>query len=114
MRVVRLVIVASLGLPLAGCLGVTIPEKPVPDWAVSPQAQADEVRGEARKQRTVRRATPTRYAAPERTLVTGEAAAKSESAASSSALKPFTPEWQAQESARDERLRQRMNICSGC
>jgi hypothetical protein len=116
MRIVRFAIVASLGLPLAGCFGVAMPEKPVPDWALSPQAQdqADTTRSEPRKPRTARRTAPARYTDSERTLVTGEVSGTPQSSAPSSGPKPNSPEWLAQENARDAQLRRRMNICNGC
>jgi hypothetical protein len=46
MRTSRILVVSLLALPLGGCLGVTLPPQPLPDWAVNPQAQYDEPRAQ--------------------------------------------------------------------
>ena len=102
MRGVRFAVIAVLGLPLAGCLGVTMPPKELPEWAMQPQA-ADIAPA---RQRTVRWHPPgaaAQRAAPDQTA-----------AATSSETMPFTPEWTARENAADDRLRRRMHICGGC
>ena len=114
---VKAAVIAILGLPLAGCLGVTIPPKELPEWAMQPQA-ADIA---SARQRTARRSAPRTVA--ERGLP-GQTAAVSyvEPSATSSVAKPstpdetkpFSPEWAARENALDDRLRRRMHICGGC
>jgi len=96
-------------LPLAGCLGVMIPPKPLPEWAMQPQT------GEARgaSQTTVRRQTPRTVVqrwAPDHTASVSYVGP----AATSSDTKPFSPEWTARENALDDKLRRRMHICGGC
>src|SRR5258707_5261067 len=57
MHVTRFAATVLLALPLGGCFGVTLPSQPLPDWAMSPQAQSDEPRSDqasgvrAKKQR---------------------------------------------------------------
>jgi len=109
MRGVRFAVIAVLGLPLAGCLGVTMPPKELPEWAMQPQA-ADIAPA---RQRTVRRATPRTVAQrgePDQTA----AASYAGPSATSSETMPFTPEWTARENAADDRLRRSMHICGGC
>ena len=113
MQMTKVVVVALLGLPLAGCFGVSLPAKPVPEWAASPQAQADEPVSEPRKQRVVRRTAPGQLTAAPSALVTGDIS-NNQPASQSTSLKPFSPEWRAQQDALDERLRRQMNICNGC
>jgi hypothetical protein len=95
----RFVVVAALGLPLAGCFG--LPPKELPPWAMSPQAAAHRPDGFARPAYVSRgsRTAAAVYDAP-----TG---AQRE-------VKPFSPEWQARENALDGRLRRSMSICGGC
>lgn len=105
MRVTRVAIVALLGLPLAGCLGVTLPPKELPAWATSPQADAvapTRVRAARSEptQRAPNRTARVSYVAPRNTPPTG--------------VKPFSPEWQAREDAFDNKLRRTMNICRAC
>jgi len=109
MRGVHSVIVAALGLPLAGCFGVIIPPKPLPEWAMNPQAEASP----PARDRVVRRQTSRAIAqqgAPDQTASVSYAG----SATTSSETKPFSPEWAARENALDDRLRRTMHICGGC
>jgi hypothetical protein len=101
----RIAVVALLGLPLAGCFGVTLPPKPLPDWAMNPQP---EVAASART--TPARNVATRRA-PERTANVSYVAPKN---AASSDVTPFSAEWQVREDAFDNKLRRTMNICRGC
>jgi hypothetical protein len=101
----RIGCVVTLGLPLAGCLGVTLPPKPLPDWAMSPQSEAV----------VSARPSPTRSLAtrraPERTANVSYVAPAN---ARSPEVTPFSAEWQAREDAFDNKLRRTMNICRGC
>jgi hypothetical protein len=109
MRGVAIAFAAMLGLSLAGCLGVTIPPKELPAWAMQPQA-ADVA---PMRQRTARRQTfrtVTQHGAPDQTTAVSYAGP----AKSSSETMPFSPEWTARENALDDRLRRRMHICGGC
>ena len=54
MRGVRMAVVAALALPIGGCLGVTVPPKELPEWAMQPQAA--EIT--PARQRTVKRQRP--------------------------------------------------------
>jgi hypothetical protein len=117
MRGLGVAVVAVLGLPLAGCLGVTIPPKELPEWAVQPQAEATA----PAPQRTVRRQAPRTTAqrrAPDQTAAVSYVAPATNSSGtkplSSAETMPFTPEWTARENALDDRLRRSMNICGGC
>ena len=101
----RIAVVALLGLPLAGCFGVALPPKPLPDWAMSPQSEAVV---SARPNFT--RSVATRRA-PERTASVSDVAPPN---APPSEVTPFSAEWQAREDAFDNKLRRTMNICRGC
>jgi len=108
MHVTRFAALALLALPLGGCLGVTIPSQPLPDWAVSPQAQSEEPAAVAPvKHRAARRAAPAQEASS--SMVTGEVSATPQLSS-----KPFAPGWDVRESERDPSLRQTMTICRGC
>ena len=109
MQGVGIAAVAVLAGMLAGCLGVTIPPKELPEWAMQPQA-ADIAPA---RQRTVRRSAPRTLAqreAPDHTAAVSQAGAQ----APLSETMPFTPEWTARENALDDRIRRRMHICGGC
>jgi hypothetical protein len=117
MRGVGIAFVAVLGLPLAGCFGVTIPPKELPEWAMQPQAATVA----PARHRVVRGSAPrtvARRAEPDQTSAVSyvEPAAVSSGAkpSSSDETKPFSPEWAARENALDDRLRRRMHICGGC
>ncbi len=117
MRGLRVACVAVLGLPLAGCLGVTIPPKDLPEWAMQPQAAA----AAPARERTVRRRAPQAVAqrgAPDQTAAGAYVApagnASGTKRPTSTETMPFTPEWTARENALDARLRRSMNICGGC
>src|SRR5215210_6196316 len=105
MRVGRLTIIALLGLPLAGCSGVTLPPKPLPEWAMSPQAQATPRTRVKVARRVPARRTPDRTAA-----VSHVAPTTAQPANAPSDVKPFSPEWQAREDAFDNKLRRTMSI----
>ena len=105
MRVMRIAVVPLLGLPLAGCFGITLPPKPLPDWAMNPQSDAIAATTSKPTRSVATRRAPGRtervsYAAPTN--------------ASPSDVTPFSPEWQAREDAFDNKLRRTMNICRGC
>ena len=109
MRGVRIIFGVVAALPLAGCLGVTIPPKELPAWAMQPQAQE----AVPAPQRTVRKPTPRALAqrgVPDQTSTASYVGA----ATASTETKPFSPEWTARENALDDRLRRRMHICGGC
>ena len=106
MRGVWIAVGMLAALPLAGCLGITIPPKPLPEWAVQPQT------GESPPphQRVVGRRTATRRGTPDQTASVSYVGPQS----ASSEVKPFSPEWAAREDALDDKLRRRMHICGGC
>src|SRR5947208_1071506 len=109
MRDVGIIVVAALGLPLAGCFGVTVPPKPLPEWAMQPQAETSA----PARNRVVRRQTPKTIAqrgVPNQTATVSYVGP----ATASSDTKPFSPEWAARENALDDRLRRSMHICGGC
>ena len=119
MRISHILFVSLLALPLAGCLGVTLPPQPLPDWAMSPQAQYDEPRAEqapgapAKKQRVVRQHEPRALTSVQSELLTGGTGGGAQPAARE-LPKPFGPGWDAREDERDESLRRTLNICRGC
>lgn len=107
-------LVSLLALPLGGCLGVTLPPQPLPEWAMSPQQQYDEPRADqaprtpAKKQRVVRQHEPRTLTSAQNELLTGSAGTRAE------LPKPFAPGWDAREDERDASLRHTLNICRGC
>ena len=122
MRISLVLVLAPLGLALGGCLGVTLPSQPLPDWAMNPQAQQaqyDEQRtGQApgaprKKQRIVRQSVSNDLSAVESALVTGGTGSV-QPAARWAESKPFAPGWDAREDERDPSLRRTLNICRGC
>jgi hypothetical protein len=109
MRLNRIVGIALIGLPMAGCFGVTLPPKELPDWAMSPQS---EVTAPA-KPKPARTAEQRR--APERTAnVSYVTPTNTPPSAPVAEVTPFSAEWQAREDAFDNKLRRTMNICRGC
>jgi hypothetical protein len=119
MRTSRILMISLLALPLGGCLGVMLPPQPLPDWAVSPQAQHDEQQADpapgarAKKPRMVRQHMPGDLSAADTALLlTGGTGAQP--AAREMDAKPFAPGWDTPESERDESLRRTLNICRGC
>jgi hypothetical protein len=110
MYVTRFAAVALLALPLGGCFGVRGPLQPVPDWAMSPQAQYEEEPAAAPvKHRTVRRASPPQEVSSSGTLITGEVSATPQASA-----RPSTRARPARDDENDPSLRQTMTICRGC
>ena len=110
MRVTRFAAVALLALPLGGCFGVRGPLQPVPDWAMSPQAQYEEEPAAApAKHRAARRASPPQEVSSSSTLITGEVSATPQAAS-----KPPAQARSVREDERDPSLRQTMTICRGC
>jgi hypothetical protein len=109
MRGTGLLLVVTLSLPLAGCLGVTIPPKPLPDWAMQPQArEMPSARERAAARKTTR--IVVRRRAPEQSAAVSYVGGPR----SASETKPFSPEWAARENSLDDRLRRRMHICGNC
>lgn len=104
----RLILIAALGLPLAGCLGVTLPPKPLPEWAMNAQVEAI-----APARMKVARRLPTQRV-PDRTATMSYLALSSARPAQQAEVMPFSPEWHAREEAFDSKLRRSMNICRGC
>lgn len=94
----RVVAIALLSLPLAGCFGLTMPPLPLPDWAMRPLGE----RTIAARPKAVRRLPAHR--GPDQTIPTSAQAD----------VLPFSAAWQAREDALDARLRRSMNICTGC
>jgi hypothetical protein len=126
----RILSVVALSLPLAGCFGVSlVAPKPVPDWAMQPQADATEpaarpqrVAAERRAPRVVRQAVeqtasvsdaPT-YVQPAQ--LTRPIVRKKPTALSDGKdVTAYSPEWQAREDALDAELKRSMsNVCRGC
>lgn len=101
-------LVVALSLPVAGCLGVTLPPKPLPDWAMQPQAREFV----SVRDRVVRRKAPliVRHRGPEQTAAVSYVSGPG----NVGDTKPFSPEWNARENALDDRLRRRMHICGNC
>ncbi len=120
MRISPILLVSLLALPLGGCLGVTLPPQPLPDWAMSPQQQYDEPQADqaprtpARKQRVVRQREPRALTSAQSELLTGSTGDGARSAARAELPKPFAPGWDAREDERDPSLRHTLNICRGC
>jgi hypothetical protein len=125
MRTSRILMVSLLALPLCGCLGVTLPPQPLPDWAMNPQAQYDEPQTDqapgarAKKQRVVRQHRPGDLSAADTALLlsggTGaQPAGTGAQPARVTDTKPFAPGWDTPESERDDTLRRTLNICRGC
>lgn len=126
MRISHILVVALFGLPLGGCLGLTLPPQPLPDWAMNPQARYDAQRtGQTpgvlhKKRRVARRDGPRNLPAADNALVTGGTGAgarpaiRARPAAGADEPKPFTPGWKAREDERDESLRRTLNICRQC
>ena len=116
MRISRVLVLVLLGLPLGGCLGVTLPPQPLPDWAMNTQynaQQADQAPGAPRnKQRIVRQRATSDLSAADNALMTGGTGVQP--AARVVETKPFAPGWDAREDERDPSLRQTMTICRGC
>lgn len=106
---VRIAVVAALGLPLAGCFGVTLPPKELPEWAMNPQAA--EAVSSPRRSKAARRLTEQTATV---SYVARGAREQSTQAAKPADVKPFSPEWQAREDAADNRLRRSMSICGRC
>lgn len=112
MRGVQIAVVAALGLPLAGCFGVTLPPKELPEWAMNPQA-AETAPAPARTKAARRvKGTPDQSATV--SYVAGDTREQSTQATRPADVKPFSAEWQAREDAADNRLRRSMSICGGC
>lgn len=117
MCVTRLAMVALLGLPLAGCFALSVPPKPLPDWAMNSQAEpVTPARVRAARMKPVRSIAATD--APDRSAAVSFVAPASVPAAPAHTpqadVKPFSPEWQAREDAFDNKLRRTMDICRGC
>src|SRR3954453_22271662 len=116
MRMSPILAVSLLALPLGGCIGVTLPPAPLPDWAMNPQDQEQFQEPSAatprKKPRVVRREAPRDLTALESALVTGGAGAQA--APRTPEAKPFAAGWDALEEERDESLRRTMKICRNC
>lgn len=99
----RIVAIALLSLPLAGCFGINMPPPPLPDWAMSPEAKS---------------AVPTRAMVVRRLRRAPAETAKFSNVIPTSARQddvlPFSAAWQAREDALDARMRRTMDICRGC
>jgi hypothetical protein len=107
MYLTRLAVIALLVLPLGGCFGVRGALQPLPDWAMSPQAQYEEEPAAAPpKHRTVRRAAPPQDVSSRSTLITGEVSA--------TPSKPSAQARSVRDDESDASLRQTMTICRGC
>jgi hypothetical protein len=110
MRGVGIAAAVALTLALAGCFSAVLPPKELPDWAMSPQqAELAPARTAPSKRVRAARRVPLN-GAPERSASVSYVPPSS----AQTEVKPFSPEWQARESASDDRLRRRMRICGGC
>src|SRR4051812_15737006 len=110
MHVIRFAVVALLALPLGGCFGVRGPLQPLPDWAMSPQAQYEEEPAAAPpRHRTVRRAAPPREVSLSSAMMTDEVSATPQASA-----KPSARARPTRDDESDASLRQTMTICRGC
>ena len=110
MHVTRFAAVALLALPLGGCFGVKGSLQPLPDWAMSPQAQYEEEPAAALpKHRTVGRAASPQEVSSRSTLISGEVSATPQASA-----KPSARRRPARDDESDASLRQTMTICRGC
>ena len=98
----RIAVIALFGLPLAGCFGVTLPPKQLPEWAMTRQAEAP-------AQRPGMRRVATRRASARTENISNVAPAFA-----NSEVVPFSAEWQAREDAFDNKLRRTMSICRAC
>lgn len=114
MRIPHVLLVCGLGLQLCGCLGVTLPPEPIPDWAMNTQADGRGDRSAAlrhKKERIVRQHKPSDLTAVESALVTGSMLANTPVAPRVVEPKAFAPGWDAPEEERDASLRRTMSIC---
>ena len=125
----RIVIVLALSVPLAGCFSLTA-SKPIPEWAMQPQADAaSEPAARPHRAAAVRRqpvqvarqsvgvATDApinvRAAGLTHSVVRKRPTALTEETAPD--VTAFSREWHAREDARDAQLKRSMNnICRGC
>jgi hypothetical protein len=111
----RVLGVVLLGLPLGGCFGLTLPPQPLPDWAMSPQAQANDAQTVPRKKpRVVRHPISNELTAASSALVTGSAGSGTQPVARAVDTKAFAPGWDTPEYERDPSPRRTLNICRGC
>lgn len=108
MPILRLASAAMLPLPLAGCFGVTLPPKPLPDWAMQQQSEAVP----PARVRVARRLPIQRT--PDQTAAVSYVAPSGARPGQQAEVMPFSPEWHAREEAFDTKLRRSMNICRGC
>lgn len=100
----RLLVVMATSVPLAGCM--TLPPKPLPDWAMSPRAAPVRTsQSKAAAPNTVARRVPE---------YTGSVLYTAPTGAPEHDVLPFSPEWQAREDAFENKLRRTMSICRGC
>jgi hypothetical protein len=127
--IMRVLVALALCVPLAGCFSLTGP-KPLPEWAISPQAdnltepKAERKavsRAARRSTRAARSAERTDSISDAPTLTQPAALPRRPDAGQSRTSAPdfpapiaFSPEWQAREDAADARLRRSMSICRGC
>ena len=123
----RILAVFVLSLPLAGCFGVSlVAPKPIPEWAMQPQADATEpvrpqrVAAERRAPKVVREAveqTASVTDAPDNVQPAGlgRAIVRKKPTALTNDVTAYTPEWQAREDELDSQLKRSMNnVCRGC
>ena len=91
----------AASVSLAGCFG----PKELPDWAMTHRSEtAYTPRKNTMRTETARRSSERH----ERRTPGGPVSARSDD------VLPYSPEWQARESALDDRLRRTMNFCRGC
>jgi len=118
----RILVALALCVPLGGCFSLTGP-KPLPEWAMAPQADISESQVKPRHAAARRPVQRTAVRAPEEALAgtptqmraTGlSSSGQISTVAQSPGTKAFGPEWQAREEELDANLRRRMNICRGC
>src|SRR5882724_7847290 len=113
----RILVVFALSVPLAGCFSLTAP-KPIPEWAMQPQASAVEPAARPQRAAVVRRRAPPieRQVADQTGTVVGAPTYVQPAGLSHTVVrnKPtalttrdvtaFSAEWHAREDARDADL----------
>ena len=99
----RLLVIVATSVLLVGCM--TLPPKPLPDWATSPQAAPVHAPRGKMVRNTAARSAPEHTGSVSHIAPTGRPERE---------LLPFSPEWQAREDAFENKLRRTMSICRGC
>jgi hypothetical protein len=119
MRMSPILVLSLLGLPLGGCFGVTLPPRPLPDWAMNPQTQyverrVDPAPGAPRRKQPIVRQRANDLTAANNELVTGGTGGDLQPDARPVETAPSALGWDTREDERDPSLRRTLNICRGC